>query len=152
MRALLSACLVVLTSCTSEVEGENCAAPTHETYSGVALALASGTATFATDNPYCAFVIAGSDALADEVFAAWKKSPYEGDIRPIYLSVDGQIKPRKTAELAPWFRVTNVREVSVRFSKEQAQAAFKLQMARDLPALRTEEVENEPQERVHLTD
>lgn len=152
MKALLSACLVVLTSCSSEIDGDECSAPTHETYSGVALAVATGTATFATDNPDCTFVVTGSEALADEVFAAWKRSPYEGDIRPIYLSLDGQISPGKTPELAPWFEVTKVREVSVRFSKEQAQAAFKLRMGRDLPAPRTKEAENEPQERIRLTD
>lgn len=155
MRALLPTSFFVLTSCTSgipEVADESCATPRHETYSGVALALPTGTATFATDNPYCAFVVTGNDVLHHEVFAAWKRSPYEGDIRPIYISVDGQIIPRERTELAPWFRVTNVRDVSVRFSREQAQVAFKLRMARDLPAYRTKAAKNDPQERIRLTD
>ena len=145
----------MLTSCTSEVAevvDDRCFAPPSDTYSGVALALATGTATFATDSPYCAYVITGNDALADEVFAAWEKSPYEGDIRPIYVSVDGQIIPNKTAELAPLFQVTNTREVSVRFSEEQAQEAFELRMGQDLPAYRAEAAENDPKKRIHLTD
>ena len=151
-RTITCACLVVLTSCTSETDADQCSDPILETYSGVAIALATGGATFASENPYCAFVVTGGDALADEVFAAWKKSPYEGEFRPIYISVDGQVIPNKTAKQASWFKVTNVREISVRFSEEQAQAAFRLRMAKDLPALRAKAADNEPQERVLLTD
>lgn len=152
MRALLSVCLALLVSCTPDVTDEKCSGPAHESYSGVALALATGTATFATDSPYCAFVITGSDALRDEIFEAWKESPYGESNRPIYLSVEGQIIPSKKEGRIPWFEVTNVREVSARFSKEDAQAAYELRWASDLPALRTDAADDEPQERVILTD
>ena len=142
----------MLTGCDAEVTNRGCLTSGHETYSGVALALDSGAATFATETPYCPFVVTGTDALADKVFAAWKDSPYEGDIRPIYIYVDGEIKPNKNAELAPWFEVTNVREVSVSFSDAEAQKAFKLRMALELPARKRGAPEDDPEKRVQLTD
>ena len=123
-----------------------------ETYKGVVLALATGTATFATNRPYCAYVIVGNDELYDRIFEAWRASPYGGDLRPIYLSIEGKIVPQDDPAKAPYFKVYTVNEISTRFTKEQAKAAFRLRINLPLPNRRTDGEEEQPHERTILTD
>ena len=143
-------------------DAPTCAARELRSFEGVVLALATGTATFATEDPSCAYVLIGSDDVLDEVFAAWKTSPYEspiGEIRPVYVAVDGDVIVREEKQVGgkrftpvPYFQVHKINEISDQFSEGQARAAFWLRMSMPLQHRHPKSVAEDPQERVQLTD
>lgn len=155
MKALLPFCSIILISCapngSSDLD-DICSTSAHKSYSGVALALATGTATFAFENPYCPFVLTGPNSLRDEVFVQWTNSPYQGDIRPIYISIEGEILSEAEAGKVPYFRAQTIHEISVDFSQEQARRAFDLRMAMPIPERRIGPAKSDPDERARLTD
>jgi hypothetical protein len=129
MRELILLGLVLASACSQNLDDQSdCPSSGEFHYEGVALATRAGDSTFALATE-CAFFVAGPETFYESVRAAWSKSPYRDEIRPIFLSATGKVEARE--DLTAVFRIRSVREVSVDFTRTDARDQFQLRMARE---------------------
>ena len=147
MRLLV--CLVALTfgGCA-----DKCKVPEDGAYEGVVLAIGSGVATFATQQSRCVYKVVGTGSVQDRIYEQWRISPYEGEIRPVYVSIRGTVIRAKEKDQADIFDVKELRDASVVFAEEQVAAAFSARLGRRSPKRWTGGERNDPDKRIELTD
>ncbi len=155
--ACVLALALLLTSC-GEITKDDCKTELPSGYSGIAIAMETGAATFAISD-HCAFMVSGSNEVYDRIFEAWRASPYEGDLRPIYISASGSVIPNEVrdwmpedAKLTPYFVVSELRETSTDFTRDQADFAFRMRLGRPAPPPRSGDGGDDPETRLILTD
>lgn len=129
MRELVLLGSLMISACSQSL-GEESDCPSHGDfhYEGVVLVTEAGDSTFALADD-CAFFVSGPEGYYESVRAAWSRSPYRDEIRPIFLSATGMIEARDG--LADLFLIRSVREVSVDFTSHDARDQFQLRMGRD---------------------
>ena len=129
MKELILLGAMLSSACSQSLdEQSNCPSSGEFSYKGVALATGAGDSTFALASD-CVFFVSGDKTYYENVQAAWTKSPYRDDVRPIFLSATGRVEAREN--LASVFRIGSVREVSLDFTSHDARDQFQLRMARD---------------------
>lgn len=101
-------------------------------YSGVALATEGGDSSFAT-SAHCPIFITGNEDYYQKVREAWRKSPYQGDIRPVYVEIQGNLYDRRQSNLAPLLKVGTRFYVSTDLDPNEVAKQFRLRMDRDAP-------------------
>lgn len=147
LRLAIIALLAGSTNQSTSKQSEVCLSDSHAKYIGVALAISTGDATFATANPYCAYRINGSSDVYDRIFQAWLAAPYEGEIRPIFISLEGKVGPGRSPNEVMSFDVKAVRKISAASDESDATKQFKRRFNTPLPRHRIGIDKDAPNER-----
>lgn len=147
MRLLL--CVLALTAggCA-----ERCKVSEDGAYEGVVLAINTGDATFATQDSKCVYKVVGTGSFNDRIFDQWQNSPYEGHLRPVYVSIRGAIIRSTEKDRADIFDVKELRAASVTFSEQQVAEAFYARLRQPPPKRWAGGRRDDGDERVQLTD
>lgn len=125
--------IFTLAACQNPQAGDGrCTGEFNGSYSGIALATEAGDSSFAT-SAHCPIFITGNEEYYRKVREAWRASPYQGDIRPVYVEIEGQLYDRRKSNLAPLMKVGTRFYVSNDLDPNEVAKQFRLRMDRDVP-------------------